>query len=201
MDSETAAKIVRQSSEPYSLFVYDVPTSATYLYSVIRRVIRKRALFLNLSCYLIKTAQRNEIVQCLEKEMEKTEQKHIKNGLSFQPVTYYILPFDPIANEQIIQISKTNLNTQIREIGQSLLDRIDRLRKKVEEEKLSKDEFSAKYALAIKKAQKDVEEAQGLALLFLLEKDVVPAIALTVKMINEQEALQDEKVVPEKTGT
>lgn len=195
MDSDAAAKVVRQSNESYSLFVYDVPTNATYLYYVISSVIRKKALFLNLSCYLIKTAQHNEIVQRLEREMEKTEQKHTQKGIPFSRATYYILPFNPIANEQIVQISTANLNKQIREIGQSLLDRIERLQKKVEEKECSKEEYSVKYTLAIKKARKDMEEAQGLALLFLIEKDVVGSIETTLKLIEDQKRLQEE---PEK---
>jgi hypothetical protein len=164
---------------------------------VISRVIRKKALFLNLSCYLIKTAQRNEIIQKIEQETEKIKAKRSAKGLPFHRPKYYIVRFDPQENEQLFQISLAELNKQIRGIGQSLLDRIERLQKKVEEKECSKEEFSAKYELAIKKARKDVEEAQGLALLFLIEKDVVGSIETTLKLIEDQKQLQEEPKKPE----
>jgi hypothetical protein len=191
MDSDAAAKIVKQSNESYSMFVYDVPNDATYLYYTISNVIRKKALFLNLSCYLVKTAQRNEIIQKIEQGMEKIKAKRSSKGLPFHHPTYYIIRYDPQEKEQLFQLSINELNKQIREVGQSLLARIERLRKKVEEKECSKEEFDVKYALAIKKAHKDVDEAQGLALLFLIDKDVVGTIETTLKLIESQKKLQE----------
>lgn len=193
MDSDAAAKIVKQSNESYSLFVYDVPVNATCLYYLISRVIRKKALFLNLSCYLVKTAQRNEIVQKLEQEMEKIKVKHSAKGLPFHRAEYYIIRFDPQENEQLFKISIAELNKQIRKIGKSLLDRIERLRQKLEKKECSPEEFSTKYVLALKKAHKDVDEAQGLALLFLIDKDVVGTIETTLKLIAAQKELQEKE--------
>jgi hypothetical protein len=186
MTVDTLVQTVKDSKLDFCLMMYDVPVGMPYLYGVIAKVLHKRALFVNLSCYLIQTAQRNQLELALAQAMDKTEQDCLKEGKPFRRIDYKILRFDPSETEKLRQISAQELNKQVADIGKSLLESIERYDEKLKANEYDIDTHVTRFSGAVRKAQRDLDEARGLAMLFLIDKDVATAIDAAAKVLSAQ---------------
>lgn len=187
------AQAVKDTGLDFSILFYDVPVGQTRLYNVIANVLRKRALFVNLSCYLIQMAQRNQLEMALNQAMEKEEEACLKEGKPFKRIDYKILRFDPSETEKLRQISAEELRKQVAAIGTSLIESIDRYDENLKCGKYDVDTHLTRFKGAYRKAKRDLDEARGLALLFLIDKDVATAIDATVKVMDAQKTVLDKE--------
>ena len=184
--ADSLAKTVQDSKVSFGLLMYDVPVETPHLYPVIARAIRNRALFVNLSCYLIQMAQRNQLEMSLKQAMEDAELECKKNNKPFKMVDYKILRFDPSESENLRQISAQELNKQVADIGKSLLASIERYEEKLNKKEYDIDTHITRFHAAVWKAKRDLDEARGLAMVFLIDKDVATAIDASTKILEAQ---------------
>lgn len=79
-----------------------------------------------------------------------------------------------------------SLNDQVREIGRSLIERIERLEAKFNDKTDDVEAHLYKSRLAVARARRELDEARGLATMFIIEKDAALGIEASLKIIEAE---------------
>lgn len=101
-------------------------------------------------------------------------------------VEFHVTEVSEKAYLQMRSRSVKSLNDQAREIGKSLLARIERLEAKFNDKTDDVEAHLYKSRLAIARARRELDEARGLAVLFVIEKDSMVAIEATQKIVEAE---------------
>jgi len=141
-----------QDNQSYGVLIYDVPVECKTLYNKILRKIRRRAIRLNLSVYLIPWGMKESMQNILDEAMEETGQSMTTN----------IIKFDGSDNETIEMLARESLRKAVRDAIERLSDKV----RAVEEEAA---EVSREY---FEKTKGYLQDAEVLAGLFGFEQNL-----------------------------
>lgn len=165
----------------YGILIYDIPKENTKLYERIQAKIRQKAIRLNLSVYLCLWGMRDEIEKIIEEAQEETKQY----------ATVFFAKFDDAEEEHIRRAAKESLIVEVKRVAKRLTDSVRKAREKAEAEGKEFKHISEGYAWKIRKR---LEEAEALAMLFGLTRDIKYAMESTQRMF----AAELEKIAQEK---
>lgn len=165
----------------YALVDYDVHDNPS-LYPVIYAHLGKVAIRFTESVYLVNLAQANAVygafgtINTVLGTTGKTE------------VTFNVTEISETAEEVVRGRSIKALTNQVLEIGNRLLESIERMEQKFDVLTDDVEVFSTKRRNRITRAGRELKLARGLALLFLVEKDVEAAVEATQLVVNTRRA-------------
>jgi len=165
----------------YGILIYDIPKENEALYYRIQTKIRKKAIRLNLSVYLLLWGMRKEVEVIIEEAQAETGQY----------ASVFFAKFDNSEEAHIRRAAKESLIVEMKRIAKRLVDNVRKAREKAEKEGKEFKHISEGYAYKIKHK---LEEAEALAMLFGLTRDVKYALESTQKMF----AAELEKILAEK---
>lgn len=165
----------------YGILIYDIPKENTQLYNKIQTKIRKRAVRLNLSVYLCLWGMREEIEKIIEEAQAETGQY----------ATVFFAKFDNAEEAHIRRAAKESLIVEMKRISKRLVDSVRKAREKAEAEGKVFKHISEGYAWKITQR---LEEAQALAMLFGLTRDIKYA----VESVQKSFAAEMEKLLASK---
>ena len=97
----------------------------------------------------------------------------------------------PDEASEIREDSINELHKSVAFITQSMLDRIERLEKKFNEQVDDVNEMISKRNDAIAKARRQIDEARGVAMLFMIDKDVTSAVEAAKAVADAQASVRD----------
>lgn len=137
------------------------------------------------SSYLVLYAHKAQV----EAKMEQLNAKAALKGK--KGVTYKIRRTHPDESAEVRADSINELHAHVAFITQSMLDRIDRLEKKFNEKVDDVNEMVQKRNDAISKARRQIDEARGLAMLFLIDKEVGSAVEAANMVAEAQASVRD----------
>lgn len=137
------------------------------------------------SSYLVLYAHKAQIENKLEQINFKAHAKG-KRG-----VTYKMRRTHPDEAAEVRADSINELHAHVAFITQSMLDRIDRLEKKFNDNIDDVNEMVQKRNDAISKARRQLDEARGLTMLFLIEKEVGSAVEAANMVAEAQATVRD----------
>lgn len=170
-----------QRALQYAGFNFDVHDDKS-LYTAVYKELGPHAIPNgSASSYLVLFAHKDQIINKMEQINFKAKSKG-KLG-----VTYKIRRTHPDEATEVRADSVNELHSHVAFITQSMLDRIDRLEKKFNEKTDDVNEMIQKRNDAISKAGRQLDEARGLAMLFLIDKEVSSAVE-AAKMVAEAQA-------------
>lgn len=165
----------------YAAFNFDVHDDKS-LYAAVYKELGPHAIPNgSASSYLVIYGHKAQI----EAKMESINLK--ANAKGGRGVTYKIRRTHPDEADVVREDSINELHSHVAFITQSMLDRIDRLEKKFNEKSDDVNEMIQKRNDAISKAGRQLDEARGLAMLFLIDKEVASAVE-AAKMVAEAQA-------------
>ena len=150
-------------NQPFGCLIYDIPVSESRVYEKVKRIIRKTALPMNLSVYLVPWALRDQIEELLKEHM--THRCDIK-----------FIKFDDSSIEELsVQVERSLLK-----LVAGIYRRID---EKVQEvkKKTATQQYDFKYDI-----EKRIEDVETLIAIFGLTQDVQDAVK-AVKMLYKAE--------------
>lgn len=148
----------------YGLLSYDIPYKDRTTYAAVRKKIRRVALPITWSCYLIPWGMRDE----LEALMKAFGSKGIR---------YSLVKFDNSEKGKLDQLAKECLQRIV-------MDWKDALRKCIRELEEGEKDLDDSTAVLVK-SRKNLEMAKSLALTFMLTSDANYALASFSKIIDE----------------
>lgn len=162
----------------YALVDYDVHQTPTY--AVIYKHLGGIAVRFTESVYLIREAFMNVVEVAFSKINEELRER----GL--EAVDFNVTPVAGKAIDLMRRRSIKSLNAKVREIGASLLGKIERLEDKFDDVTGDVNKHLYRTRLAIAQAKRDVIKARGLATMFIIEGDAQAAIDATVSIIEAE---------------
>ena len=137
------------------------------------------------SSYLILYAHKAQV----EAKMESINIAARHNG--HKGVEYRTRRTHPDEAAEIKEDSINELHKHVAFLTQSMLDRIERLEKKFNEKVDDVNEMISKRNDAIAKARRQIDEARGLAMLFLIDKEVAGAVDAAKMVADAQASVRD----------
>lgn len=165
----------------YALVDYDVHENPS-LYPVIYANLGKVAIRFTESVYLVNLAQANDVYKAFS----------TINGIlvsKSQPaVTFNVTEISETMSDAVRGRSINALTNQVHEIGNRLLESIERMEKKFDVLVDDVNVFSTKRRNRITRAGRELKIARGLALLFIIEKDIESAVEATQLVVNTRKA-------------
>jgi hypothetical protein len=165
----------------YGILIYDIPKENEALYYRIQTKIRQKAIRLNLSVYLLLWGMRGEIEKIIDEAQQETGQY----------ASVFFAKFDNSEEEHILRAAKESLLAEMKRIAKRLVDNVKKAREKAEKEGKEFKHISEGYAYKIKHK---LEEAEALAMLFGLTRDVKYAM----ESVQKSFAAELEKILAEK---
>lgn len=142
----------------YSVLVYDVPLTRRSVYSKLRSRIRRTALPLTWSVYLIPDGIRNDIAAILKELDEEEETK--------QRILWKILKFDDSEKDELDRITREGFDTIVKNTKEYLSEKVAVAEREFDEGEIDWDKMNAKRKRACAKALRNIKDAKQLALLF-----------------------------------
>jgi hypothetical protein len=134
---------------------------------------------------LVNIAYAHKVEEAFRKINSDLREKGLKE------VEFHITEVAERAFEKVRNRSISSFKNLCSKIAQSLLDRIDRLEKRFNDKTDDVNEMLDKRNDAIAKARRELNEARGLAMIFLIEGEVKDAVESTHKIIEAQASLRD----------
>lgn len=113
------------------------------------------------------------------------------NAKGKRGVSYKIRRTHPDEADVVREDSINELHSHVAFITQSMLDRIDRLEKKFNAQVDDVNEMIQKRNDAISKARRQLDEARGLAMLFLIDKEIGSAVEAANMVAEAQGTMRD----------
>jgi hypothetical protein len=138
------------------------------------------------SSYLVLYGHKAQIVAKME-EINAEQAAKGKRG-----IRYKIRRTHPDEAAEVREDSINALCELTAFVTQSMLDRIERLEKKFNEQTDDVNEMISKRNDAIAKARRQLDEAKGLMMLFLVEKEVEHAVEAANLVVTAQASLRDD---------
>lgn len=142
----------------YSVLMYDVPLTRRALYSRLRSKIKRIALPLNWSVYLIPDGIRDDVAGIL-KELDA-------DGEAKQRVYWQILRFHDCEKSELDSITRKGFETIVKNTREYLSEKVALAEQEHEEGEIDWDTMNAKRKRVCAKALRNVKDAKRLALLF-----------------------------------
>lgn len=176
----------------YALVDYDVHGN-TKAYNRIYTHLRKIAVMFTESVYMVNMAQAGKVHTVFEQINKDLADAGI-GKLTFDTVEIAEREF-----EKMRQRSLEALTTQIGAITKSLNESIDRLEAQYNPKTDNPNDLIDKRKVAVATAKRKLKEARGVALLFMLDKNVASAIEATDKIIEAKKLLAEKIPVPEES--
>lgn len=162
------------NEEEYGVLIYDVPTENKRLYHRILNRIRRRAIRLNLSVYLITWGMREEMQGIMDDAMAETGQR----------ATVNIVKFDSATNDEVERMAKEGLRRDIR-------NALERLTAKIAEVREEAGEVSTEY---FNKTRDYLQDAEALAGMFGFEQDLSGIIEVARTVWEREWELRQERM-------
>ena len=135
------------------------------------------------SVYIVKQENANITNMAFAKINDELKKKKLAQ------VEFHVTEVSHEAYLKMRSRSVKSLNDQVREIAQSLLHRIERLEARFNEKTDDVEAHLYKSRLAVARARRELDEARGLATMFMIEKEAETALEASNKII-EAEALK-----------
>jgi hypothetical protein len=142
----------------YGILLYDVPLARKSVYNKLRSKISRLSIQLTWSAYLIPLGDRDRILSIL-KELDDDENQK-------QRILYRVLPFDPVAGEELEQLVKDEFQKNLRKVKESLSEKIAKVEEEFATEELNLDEWASLRRQALTKSKKKILDARRLAAVF-----------------------------------
>lgn len=174
-----------QRALQYAAFNFDVHDDKS-LYTAVYKELGPHAIPNgSASSYLVLYGHKAQI----EAKMEQINFKAHAKGK--RGVTYKMRRTHPDEAGVVREDSVNELHAHVAFITQSMLDRIDRLEKKFNEKVDDVNEMIQKRNDAISKARRQLDEARGLAMLFLIDKEISSAVEAADMVTKAQATMRD----------
>ncbi len=164
-------------------------------YTVIYKHLNRISLRFTDSVYMVRESFMHQVEIAFLKINEELREKEMLE------VEFHVTPVSEEAVETMRSRSVKSLNEQTREVAASLIGRIERLEEKFNDATDDPNKHLYKVRLAVARAKRELEQARGLAMLFLIEGDVLSAIDATQKVIEveaERRALKKAALIEAK---
>jgi hypothetical protein len=142
----------------YSVLVYDIPLTRREVYSKLRSRIRRAALPLTWSVYLIPDGIRNDVAAILKELDEEGDSKH--------RILWKILKFDDSEKDELDRITREGFDAIVKNTKEFLSEKIAVAEREFDEGEIDWDKMNAKRRKACSKAVRNIRDARQLALLF-----------------------------------
>lgn len=142
--------------QEYGILIYDIPKGNERLYHRILSRIRRRAIQMNLSVYLMPWGQRDEIQQIIDEARKVTGQ--------YAAVS--MLKFDGSDPTELTRVANECFLREIGEISRRLKERIEKARETTKE-------ISDRYATLV---ERKLRAADGLVVVFGLAQETQMAL-------------------------
>lgn len=174
------------SNKGFALVDYDVHSDGKdkdahlVTYQIIYQNLGSLALRFTDSVYMVKQESAALLNMAFAKINDDLKRRKLAQ------VEFHVTEVSEKAFLQMRSRSVKSLNDQAREIGKSLLARIDRLEAKFNDKTDDVEAHLYKSRLAIARARRELDEARGLAVLFVIEKDSMVAIEATQKIVEAE---------------
>lgn len=165
----------------YGILIYDIPKENEKLYYKVQTKIRRKAIRLNLSVYLLLWGMRGEVEKIIDEAQAETGQY----------ASVFFAMFDNSEEEHILRAAKESLLAEMKRIAKRLVANVKKSREKAEKEGREYKHISEGYAYKIKHK---LEEAEALAMLFGLTRDVKYAM----ESVQKSFAAEMEKILAER---
>jgi len=171
---------VPNDTRQWGMLIYDIPTNNMKLYMRIYNKIRRKAIMLNKSVYLLQWGMRDAMKTIIDQAVAETGQS----------LTADFLPFDKEANAHVEQMAVYSLERDIKESLKRLADRITKALESTEDS----DRFDPDYKTKI---QDQLRNAHALAVMFGFEGNILGLIDIAKATIDaEYGRLRTDRVVP-----
>lgn len=155
-----------QKPDEYGMVVYDIPQGNQNLYQRIWHRIRRNAIRINLSVYLIPWGYRAVMQDIIEDAMEATGQK----------ATFSILKYDKESQDEVEALAREQLNREV-------IDTMKRLQVKAQEYLEQGKELPKRYLNTVNER---LESAKALSVIFGLTQDVNLSMKAALDVFNAQ---------------
>lgn len=142
----------------YSILMYDVPLKLRSVYSKLRARIKRVALPLNWSVYLIPDAIREDVTQILSELDEQIEGN--------DRIFWKVLKFDPVEKEELDRLAIESFNRLVKNTREYLSEKVAEAEREYDEGEIDWLKMNARRKRAVAKALKDMKEAKRLSMLF-----------------------------------
>lgn len=149
-------------------------------YQVIYANLAGIALRFTDSVYMVKQENANITNMAFTKINDDLKKKKLAQ------VEFHVTEVSHDAYLKMRSRSIKSLNDQAREIGASLIARIERLEAKFNEKTDDVEAHLYKSRLAIARARRELDEARGLAVMFMIEKDATVALEASAKIVEAE---------------
>lgn len=175
----------------YALVDYDVhkdpkaPKEHLSTYAIIYKHLDRISIKFSDSVYIVRGDRQYEVELAFANINKELREKGLK------PVTHNITETAEKALEKMQKRSRMSLNERIREIGKSLLGKIERLEKKFNEVTGDVNDHLYKGRLVIAWAKRELDMARGVATMFLMDGDA--SVAMEIKDTLEKIEREQEK--------
>lgn len=163
-----------QKPDEYGMVVYDIPQGNQNLYQRIWRRIRRNAIRINLSVYLIPWGYRAIMQDIIEDAMEATGQK----------ATFSILKYDKESQDEVEALAREQLNREV-------VDTMKRLQVKAQEYLEQGKELPKRYLNTVNER---LESAKALSVIFGLTQDLNVSMKAALDVFNAQMDLLNAQV-------
>jgi len=140
-------------SQEFGCLIYDIPVSAQKVYDKVKKILRRTAIPLNLSVYLIPWALRDQI--------DKLLKEHITHQCDIKFIKYDNSSIDDLTKQVEVSFHKL-----ISGIYKRIQDKIEDVRKKSDLQK-----YDFKYDI-----NKRIEDIETLTAIFGLTQDIKDAL-------------------------
>jgi hypothetical protein len=146
-------------NQEFGCLIYDIPVSASKVYEKIRKVLRRTAVPLNLSVYLIPWALRDQV--------EKLLREHLTHDCDIK-----FIKFDTSSKEDLTKQVEKGMLGLVTAIYRRINDRASAVRKQSELQK-----YDYKYDIA-----KRIEDVETLTAIYGLTQDIQDALEAVKKL-------------------
>ncbi len=178
-----------ETKQGYALVDYDVhqdrkltkaeaKKEVVATYTIIYKHLDRISLRFTDSVYMVREDYMHQVELAflkINKELEEREMAQVE---------FHVTPIAEGAWEKMRNRSVKSLNDRTRQVGASLMARIERLEEKFNENIDDPNKHLYKTRLAIARAKRELNEARALALMFVIETDTLSAIEATKKVID-----------------
>jgi len=172
-------------SVDYAILVYDIdishPEYANF-YAALRLRLERLTMPYNMSVRLLNLAQADSIRNDIEEL-----RKHY--GVS---IDYKIRRIHPHEGALMREDSVRALHKQIKHATKTLTKEVDKLQESLDARKIEEAAFFSDRKVALRRAERALRGAKGLAIMFQIEQDIKDVLGSLRKLIEAERVLQQE---------
>jgi len=142
----------------YGMLVYDVPTTRKNVYNKLRSRLSRQSVMVTWSCYLIPWGNRDLVLGALRELDEADDCK--------DRIYYQALKQDPSENDTLDRLVREEFEKNLKKTKDTLNQALGEAEMAIEGEDIGLKEWAGEIRDGCRKAQKKVNEARKLAIVF-----------------------------------